>query len=440
MLYEHQKTAIRKCIENKRYALYHEQGLGKTITAILSADYILSKKEKNKRVIVVCPAFLQSNWQKEIESWSKFQEFYRIYSYESFWRLPVQAQRCAILIADEAHYIKNRRAKRTEGVVNAAIATERVILLTGTPIGNNNILDLYTHLVCLDPTNQYSDYKIFRQRYTRRKTHKFQKDESRNEDEFLKMLAPMSERRLKVDCLDLPEKIYHEFSCKGTRVHQGLHVAHKMQAQEGFDFDVIDKSSGEVVETLISTSEKLQTLIYLLECLPSTAQVVIYVAFRKSIDLIMGYLKTGVDAKKANRIGEKVIDHNGYKQMPNLLHRGKLKRDKYSQSRVFHGDLSLKEKEKVLTDFKDNKFKILIATMQSMNVGVTLTNCSEVIYYSRTFSCTERAQSEDRFHRIGQRNVVNYYDIIASGVDRKAFEMIKQNKSYDEIKKEIEDE
>jgi SNF2 family DNA or RNA helicase len=403
VLYEHQKVAIRNCIEKKRYALYHEQGLGKTISAILSADYILLKTEKRKLVIVVCPAFLQPNWEREIEKWSKFGSCYRVYSYETFWRLPARAQLSPQLIIDEAHYIKNRRAKRTESVVNAAIAAERVILLTGTPIGNRNILDLYTHLVCLDPTNQYSVYKNFRQRYMRLKTHKFQKDESRNEDEFLKMLEQFSERKLKVDCLDLPEKIYHEFSCKGTRVHQGLHVAHKMQAQEGFDFDVLDKSSKELIETLISTTGKGEILGNLIfDLIPMDKQIVIYVAFRKSIEFIECTLSKTKHA-------------------------------------VFHGDLSLKEKEKVLQGFKDNKFRILIATMQSMNVGVTLTNCSEVIYYSRTFSCTERAQSEDRFHRIGQRNVVNYYDIIASGVDRRAYEMIKQNKSYDEIKKEIED-
>lgn len=404
MLYEHQKSAIRNCIEKKRYALYHEQGLGKTITAILSSDYVLSKTEKNRRVIVVCPAFLGPNWTREIEKWSKFQEFYKIYSYETFWRLPAQAQRGLVLIADEAHYIKNRRAKRTEAVVNAAIAAERVILLTGTPIGNRNILDLYTHLVCLDPTNTYSVFRNFRQQFMRMKTHKFQKDESRNEDEFLKMLAPMSERRLKVDCLDLPEKIYHEFSCRGTRVHQGLHVSHKMQAQEGFDFDVMDKSSGELVEHLKSTSGKIEVLVDLVENI-GNKQIVIYVAFRKSIDLI---------AKRIIKVG--IVN--------NVL--------------IFHGDLTPLTKEDMLNKFISGKFKILIATMQSMNVGVTLTNCSEVIYYSRTFSCTERAQSEDRFHRIGQRNIVNYYDIIANGVDRKAFEMIKQNKSYDEIKKEIE--
>ncbi len=412
MLYEHQKTAIRNCIEKKRYALYHEQGLGKTITAILACDYVLSKTEKNRRVIVICPAFLQPNWQRELEKWSKFQEFYRIYSYETFWRLPAQAQRSAVLVADEAHYIKNRRANRTEAVVNAAIAAERVILLTGTPIGNRNILDLYTHLVCLDPTNQYSVYRNFRQQFMRMKTHKFQKDESRNEDQFLKLIGQFSERKLKVDCLDLPEKIYHEFSCKGTRVHQGLHVSHKMQAQEGFDFDVTDKSTGEVVEEIKTTSGKFKLLWEIVESIPEDKQVVIYVSFLGTLNLIQGWsLGTFTD----------------------MLER------KSKDFLFFHGGLSNNQKENILNEFQSGKKRFLIATMQSMNVGVTLTNCSEVIYYSRTFSCTERAQSEDRFHRIGQRNVVNYYDIIANGVDRKAFEMIKQNKSFDEIKKEIED-
>ena len=177
-----------------------------------------------------------------------------------------------------------------------------------------------------------------------------------------------------------------------------------MQAQEGFDFDVMDKSSGELVEHLKSTSGKIEVLVDLVENI-GNKQIVIYVAFRKSIDLI---------AKRIIKVG--IVN--------NVL--------------IFHGDLTPLTKEDMLNKFISGKFKILIATMQSMNVGVTLTNCSEVIYYSRTFSCTERAQSEDRFHRIGQRNIVNYYDIIANGVDRKAFEMIKQNKSYDEIKKEIE--
>lgn len=402
VLYEHQKSAIRKCIQNKRFALYHEQGLGKTISAILAADYVLSKADKNKHAIIVCPAFLQSNWQREIEKWSKFESCYRIFSYDTFWRLPTKVQLTRILIIDEAHYIKNRRAKRTEAVVDAANWAERVILLTGTPIGNRNILDLYTHLCCLDPTNRYTDHIEFRRKFMRLKTYKFQKDESQNEAEFLEILSQFSERKLKSECLDLPDKIYHEFSCKGTRVHAGLHVSHKMQAQDGFDFDVVDKSTGELVERIKSSTEKVYILRDLFDNIPFENQIVVYVSFRKSIEYIQK------------------ITWNSY------------------ESKAFHGDLTSQQKEKVLTDFKENKFRILIATMQSMNVGVTLTNCSEVIYYSRTFSCTERAQSEDRFHRIGQRNVVNYYDIIADGVDRKAFEMLKQNKSYDEIKKEIE--
>jgi SWI/SNF-related matrix-associated actin-dependent regulator 1 of chromatin subfamily A len=397
MLYEHQKTAIRNCINNPRYALYHEQGLGKTISAILSTDYALRTTKGNKHAIIVCPAFLQPNWMREINIWSKYADSYSIYSYEKFTGLPAAVQRCNILVIDEAHYIKNRKAKRTQSIVNAAIATPRVILLTGTPIGNRNILDIYTHLACLDPQNQFAKYSNFRQRFMKHKTHRFQPDTSCNEGEFLEIMSQFSERKLKTECLDLPDKIYYEFECKGTRVHQGWHVAHKMQAQEGFDFDIKDKSTGEVVDSVSSTSKKIELLNELIDSIPVNKQIVIYVSFRKTIE----YLSSKKDL-------------------------------------VFHGDLSSKAKDEVLSKFREGRARLLFATMQSMNVGVTLTNCSDVIYYSRTFSCTERAQSEDRFHRIGQRNIVNYYDIVASGVDRKAFEMIKQNKSYDEIKKGIE--
>lgn len=400
MLYEHQKVAIRNCIASPRFALYHEQGLGKTISAILSADYYLTKN-KSIDIAVVCPAFLQANWQAEIGYWSRFKDFYKIYSYNAFADIPTQYRVFKYLIIDEAHYIKNRRAKRTISVVSSAIRAERVVLLTGTPVGNRNIIDLYTHLVCLDPSHEYAKYRNFRERFVHPKRQRFEKERTKNEGEFLSILARLSERRLKIDCVDLPEKIYNVVPCQGSRVPKNLHVTHKMQLQDGILVKVSDPHTGETLETISSTSKKSEALKDLIECLTPEKQIVIYVAFKESMNIIKSLFPK-------IKIGE------------------------------FHGNLSLAMKEKVLSDFRQNRFRILIATMQSMNVGVTLTNCCEVIYYSRTFSCTERAQSEDRFHRIGQRNCVNYYDLVANGVDKKAFEMIKANKSFDEIKKEIE--
>ncbi len=401
MLYEHQKLAIRNCIVNPRYALYHEQGLGKTITAIISADYYINARGSSANAVVICPAFLQQNWKNEIERWSKFKDRYTVYSYNTFIGVPTQFWPAHYLIIDEAHYIKNRRAQRTRAVVNAAMAAKRVILLTGTPVGNRNILDLYTHLICLDPTNSYAKYSNFRDKFMRAKNHRFDKEKSCNEGEFLSILSKFSERRLKVDCLDLPEKIYHVIPCEGMRVHKNLHVLHKMQLQTGIDVHLRDKDTNTLIESIPSTSKKIETLVQLVGCINPESQIVIYVAFRKSIELVK-------EALKKETIEE------------------------------FHGGLTLAQKEAVLKHFRAGKFRILIPTIQSLSEGATLTNCNTVIYLDRTFSNTQIAQSEDRFHRIGQKYSVDYYNIVSNGIDKKAYEMLKQNKSFDEITKEIE--
>ena len=80
-LYQHQKDAIRAGITKKKYAIYHEQGLGKSLTAIAIAKFSVLK-ESIDEIYIVCPAFLKHNWAAEIE---KFQPDlllnFKIFSY-----------------------------------------------------------------------------------------------------------------------------------------------------------------------------------------------------------------------------------------------------------------------------------------------------------------------------------------------------------------------
>src|SRR6185437_1186989 len=406
MLYEHQKEAIKLLIRNEKFALYHEQGLGKTITSIIAADFCLKTDPQNyDEIRVICPAFLQQNWFQEIKKWSKFPNKYKVFSYEKFSNLVTSNQQCSFFIVDEAHYIKNRRAKRTDAVANAVIRAKRAVLLTGTPIGNGSILDLYTHLVCLNHKHEYANYRAFYNQFVEHKQHKFDKPKPKNVEQFMRILEPYTQRKTKMECLDLPPKTYKTIMCKGSKAPKHLHVSHKMQLQEGFPVDVQIKDDDTVLDIVRyeSSSKKLETLSQIIDCLAPKTQVVIYVAFIKSLEYISRELK------------KEKITHE-----------------------CFSGQLSEGQKNLMLSNFKNGKFRILIATMQSLNVGVTLTNCCNVIYYSRTFSCTERAQSEDRFHRIGQHNVVEYIDIVSEGIDERAFELIKQNKSIDEIQAELE--
>ena len=95
----------------------------------------------------------------------------------------------------------------------------------------------------------------------------------------------------------------------------------------------------------------------------------------------------------------------------------------------YHGGLSPEEKTQVIDDFRRSNSDFLVASQQVGGTGLTLTECHTVIYLSNTFSTTERCQSEDRFHRIGQTNNVTYVDIVAKNtVDERILDVLKKKK------------
>ena len=70
-------------------------------------------------------------------------------------------------------------------------------------------------------------------------------------------------------------------------------------------------------------------------------------------------------------------------------------------------------RQNIVDKFQANKIQVIIGTASSGGIGFNMTAASTVIYYANDYSLINRLQSEDRAHRTGQRNKVNYYDIIA---------------------------
>jgi SNF2 family DNA or RNA helicase len=266
-LYTHQKNAIKNGVLNKKYAIYHEQGLGKTFTAIAIARWAI-EKDNFDCIYVVCPAFLKTNWLNEI---NKFDPIlipkFKIFSYEKFTKLPeLVRKQVFFLIVDEAHYIRNRRTYRTNAVVTAAMRAQRVLLLTGTPVGNSGILDLYTHLVCLNHRHDYAKYSNFVKNFvhTVMINNKFPVKTSKNESLFLEVIGQYSERKTKNECLDLPDKVYVEIPSLGEKVPRQVHIQYKLMAQEGFEFITKDT----VYEFKAHDKKLLVLLIASVACCP----------------------------------------------------------------------------------------------------------------------------------------------------------------------------
>jgi SNF2 family DNA or RNA helicase len=96
--------------------------------------------------------------------------------------------------------------------------------------------------------------------------------------------------------------------------------------------------------------------------------------------------------------------------------------------------LSLDQRQSILGRFKSGEGKLLVANPASAGHGITLTNCSNVIYYSRLFNYEHRAQSEARVHRIGQTEACLYTDLLdPDTLERKVVHILRARERMSEF-------
>ncbi|MEA2341189.1 MAG: SWI/SNF-related matrix-associated actin-dependent regulator of chromatin subfamily A-like protein 1 [Solirubrobacteraceae bacterium] len=146
-----QWAGVRYVLETRQTFVADEQGLGKTVEALaaLEADDAFP-------AIVVCPASLKLNWERETRKWLPHRSVavvegrsavpetgdITILNYEvvASHRDELTRMRPRALVVDESHYVKNPSAKRTQAVRRLAggvVAGGLRLALTGTPVLNH---------------------------------------------------------------------------------------------------------------------------------------------------------------------------------------------------------------------------------------------------------------------------------------------------------------
>ena len=81
----------------------------------------------------------------------------------------------------------------------------------------------------------------------------------------------------------------------------------------------------------------------------------------------------------------------------------------------YYGDTSDSDRELAIKRFQDRDARFFVGNPQTAGKGLTLNAASNVIYYANDFNLESRVQSEDRCHRIGQKNTVTYVDFVSKG-------------------------
>jgi SNF2 family DNA or RNA helicase len=224
--YPHQVDGIRTLARRKSFLLADDMGLGKSLQAltVFAVDVV---REWAKTAIVICPTTLKGNWADEIEKFSRFpyvllegtpnqrlkqlMDFAQIegpkvlvVNYEQVTAHLDFLDKLAfdVAIFDEAHYLKNHKAKRTKACLS--LYSRRSFLLTGTPM-LNHVNELWSLLHRIDPDG-WPDYWKFVNHFC---VFGGYKDKQiigpKNEAQLTERVQQVMLRRLKSEVLDLPE-------------------------------------------------------------------------------------------------------------------------------------------------------------------------------------------------------------------------------------------
>ena len=416
---EHQKIAIEKLLANNKFILADDMGLGKTTAAVIGA-----LESEAKKILIVCPASLKINWEREIKNysdrrvlivegrkWGSTFDFYIINydiikNYHSTdksedsddYKLLVNAG-FDLAIVDEAHYISNATANRTRLLNDVLEQIPKVWLLTGTPMTSRpinyfNLLKIVESPLTLNWQSYVRRYCAgYQFRVGQRKV--WNTNGASNLDELRERTKNLVLRRMKTDILDLPEKIV-------TPVFVELNS--KMYDEELEDFTRItnDKKEDETITVTLNRLMKIRQLIAY-EKIPYTCELI----------------------DKCIEQGKKVIVLTNFTMTLDMLHE-KYKKNSVTLDGRMHKD---KRQENVDRFQTDDKIKIFIGNIKAAGVGITLTAAEVVIMNDLSFVPADHSQGEDRAYRYGQKNsVLVYYPVFENTVEKIIYNILQKKK------------
>jgi SNF2 family DNA or RNA helicase len=320
-----------------------------------------------------------------------------------------------MIAIDESTTIKNPKAARTKALLKISHNFKCRRILTGSPV-TKSPLDLFAQCAFLDPQILgYRSYYAFQARYALTQTRtmgslSFNEIVGyKNLDELTDKIDTFSYRVLKKDCLDLPEKNY-------TVRYVGMTPEQRQMYQDISDQAMIEFEDGELVTSLQMITALLRFQQILSGHLPTDDGNLVEFKTQR-LDALMSCIEESSD---------KIIVWSRFRY-DIIRIKDALAKTYGSDSVVtYYGDTSDEERQNAITLFQHGDARFFVANPATAGYGLTLTAANTVIYYANDFNLETRIQSEDRCHRIGQKNPVTYIDLICEGtVDEKIVQALR---------------
>jgi SWI/SNF-related matrix-associated actin-dependent regulator 1 of chromatin subfamily A len=404
-LFAHQRTGIAFLLSRRSAILADDMGLGKTRQAIVA----LREAAREGPLLIVCPAGLKLNWEREIRlvepsadirvvrdarSWEGGHRW-TIVNYDLLGRLRAElaAVRWAGVVLDEAHYLKND-SQRTKHVFQLlgvegkkpGEGPEFVYLLTGTPM-TNRPRDLYNLLKVVRHPLATSFY-TYATRYCAAYDNGFGLDTNgaSNLDELVQIVSGVMLRRTKDETLDLPPKV---------RTWQPIEIAGSAAKDvgklEARALDFLDKHPARSGATWVTFLARLNQARHALAVAKAPA----------TIDA----------ARERLEAGEKVVVFTSYSAVVAAV------KDAFGDTCVtITGDDSPDERQAAADALQTNPdVTVLVGNLQAAGVGLNLTAATQVIFNDLDWVPGNLWQAEDRIYRIGQHRPAFVTYLFAAG-------------------------
>lgn len=454
-LYPFQRVGVEFLRRSERALLSDEMGLGKTVQTIIALEAAPGP------ILIVCPNSVKRNWGHEFDmwdtnrtvavlegnitkrratiqdvadgefdilvvNWEQLKLHSRLAPYGS-----IALRRCEVcqpatetrkqhlcehcekelnaipwtaVVADEAHRMKNPKAKQTRALWWVGRGVEIKYALTGTPIADKPD-DLWSIMHFVAPED-WPTRAEFIERYCLSSWNKWGGIDiiglkPSTKDEFFSILDPRFLRRPKAAVLpELPPKIY-------TRRDVDLTPKQAKAYKDMTEMMIAELDAGGIA-AVTNALVKMRRLLQLTSAFASVDEQDAWklIAPSSKLEALLEVLEEAGD--------QAVVVFAESRQLIQLVEAALTERETSFAS--IHGAVSTAERDRGIERLDAGDVKIMLCTLGAGGEGLNLNTASTIVFLERSYSLIHNLQAEDRLHRIGQTaDEVQVIDIIATG-------------------------
>ena len=439
--FEHQIEGMKYGLQNTRWLLGDEQGLGKTKQVI---DIAVAKKIMNgyKHCLIICGVNgLKWNWVNEVKTHSnesarilgqrkranrividgnsaklddlrhldEIDDYFIITNVESLRDANITSELHKLceknvinmIAADEVHKMKNPSSQ--QGKAFLKLKADTMIAMTGTPLMNTP-LDLYIIMKWLG-FEKHSFYQFKAHYCTMGGFGGYQVIGYRNLEELQEQLDDIMLRRLKSDVLDLPDKLHVDEFVEMTPKQKQI-------------YDEVTASIKMNIDQIKMENNPLAELIRMRQATGYTGILSSTIKESAKLDRMEELVEDAIEN------GKKVVIFSNWTQMTDAVCARLIK---YSPA-VITGQTNDTERQVMVETFQKNKTcNVIVGTIGAMGTGLTLTAGTVEIFMDEPWNRANKEQAEDRCHRVGTKENVTIYTLMCKNtIDERIHDIIEK--------------